>query len=85
MDIEFDATKDDANFERHGLRLSDFDGFDADPVVIEDTRFDYGERRFRAFGRIGGTPHCLVYAIRDPSLRLISLRRAHEKEIARYE
>jgi uncharacterized DUF497 family protein len=85
MNIEFDPAKDQANFEQHDLRLSDFEGFDGDPIVVEDSRFDYGERRFRAFGRIGGEPYCLVYTIRDPNLRLISFRRAHEKEIARYE
>jgi uncharacterized DUF497 family protein len=43
---EWDPAKDEANFDEHGLRLSEFDGFDSEPVVLEDTRFDYGERRF---------------------------------------
>lgn len=65
MAIEFDPAKDEQNEANHGLRLSDFDGFDAMPVVVEDTRFDYGERRFRAFGRIEDLGHCVVYTIRD--------------------
>lgn len=46
--------KDEANFAAHGLRLSDFAGFDMKPTVVEDERVDYGEPRFRAFGRIDG-------------------------------
>ena len=55
------------------------------PVVLVDERYDYGEVRYQAFGRIGGKGHCLVYMIRDGGLRPISFRRAHEKEMRRYE
>ena len=50
-----------------------------------DDRFDYGEVRYQAFGRIDGKGHCLVYTIRDGGLRPISFRPAHRKEIRRYE
>lgn len=85
MDYEFDPAKDEANFEAHGLRLSDFAGFDVKPTVAADERVDYRERRLRAFGRIGGKGYCLVFTVREPVLRLISFRRAHEKEMRRYE
>ena len=85
MAIEFDPAKNTQNLRAHGLSFVDFEGFDSDPVVIEDERFDYGETRYRAFGRIGGVGHCLVYTLRDQNLRLISFRRAREKEMRRYE
>lgn len=85
MDHEFDPAKDEANFTAHGLRLSDFAGFDIEPAVVEDERVDYGEARFRAYGRIDGKGHCLVYTEREAGPRLISFRRAHEKEMRRYE
>lgn len=85
MDYEFDPAKDEANFEAHGLRLSDFAGFDTATSTVEDKRVDYGERRLRAFGRIDGKGYCLVFTVREPVLRLISFRRAHEKEMRRYE
>lgn len=85
MEITFNPAKDAANLDKHGLSLADFSGFDAEPTVIVDDRFDYGETRFRAFGRIDGRAHCLVYTIVDDNLRLISFRRAHEKEMRRYE
>ncbi len=83
--IEFDPVKDAINRSKHGLGLSDFTGFDDDPLLQIDDRTDYGESRYRAFGRIGGVAHCLVYTVRGDSLRLISFRRAHEKELQRYE
>lgn len=85
MDYDFDPAKDAANFEAHGLKLSDFAGFDMKPAVVEDGRVDYGEVRFRAFGRIDGEGYCLVYTERDTGPRLISFRRAHEKEMRNYE
>ncbi len=85
MDYEFDPAKDEANFARHGLKLSEFAGFDDLPVVVEDRRKDYGERRLRAFGRIEGKGYCLAFTVREPVLRLISFRRCHEKEMRRYE
>lgn len=59
-------------------------GFDSEPVVRSDDRIDYGEARFRAFGRINGQGHCLVYTFRGGHLRVISFRRAHEKEMRRH-
>ena len=85
MPFEFDPAKDVANVAKHGLSLGEFEGFDAEPVVMVDDRFDYGEQRYQAFGRIGGKGHCLVYTTRDGELRPISFRRAREKEMRRYE
>jgi uncharacterized DUF497 family protein len=84
MAIEFDPAKNRKNLEVHGIGLADFAGFDSDPVVLEDTRYDYGETRYRAFGRIGGVGHCLAYTLRGDNLRLISFRRARAKEMRRY-
>ena len=83
--IEWDRAKNEANFAKHGLWFEGFEGFDTEPVVLVDVRGDYGEERFRAFGRIDGVPHSIAYTTRGDNLRLISFRRAHEKEVARYE
>ena len=34
MTFEWDEAKDEAKFAKHGLRLSEFDGFDMLPIVI---------------------------------------------------
>lgn len=85
MEIEFDPSKDAINLKKHGVSLGDFTGFDEEPVVLIDDRKDYGEVRYRAFGLIEGVGHALVFTIRGNSMRLISLRRAHDKEMRRYE
>lgn len=84
MKFEFDPDKDEENCGKHGLGLSDFEGFDEELLVLVDDRYDDGETRFRAFGRIGGDGHCLVYTLRADTMRLISFRRARDKEMARY-
>lgn len=84
MTITFDPAKSAANLAKHGVALSDFQGFDAAPVVIVDDRYDYGETRFRAFGWIDGAGFCLVYCETESGIRAISFRRAHDKEMQRY-
>lgn len=85
MDTEWDPAKNEQNKASHGLDFADFAGFDAEPFVVEDIRYDYGETRFNALGRIEGKPHAVTYTMRGDTMRLISFRRAHEKEIARHE
>lgn len=85
MDTEFDPAKNEANKAKHGLDFVDFAGWDAEPAVLVDDRFDYGEDRFIALGRIDGVPHAIVYTLRGTAMRLISFRRAHEQEIAPHE
>jgi len=53
--------------------------------VLVDDRYDYGETRYQAFGRVQGEGRCLVYTERDGRFRLISFRPAREKEMRRYE
>ncbi len=85
MKIAFDPNKNRLNIARHGLSFNEFSGFDSEPDVSVDQRFDYGEIRLRAFGRINNKGHCLVYTEIEDGIRLISFRRAHDKEMRRYE
>ena len=43
MRIEYDEAKAAENLEKHGLAFSAFEGFDIEPVIVEDDRADYGE------------------------------------------
>ncbi len=85
METEWHPAKNEANKAKHGLDFATFKGWDAEPVVIEDDRYDYGETRLIALGRINGAPYAVVYTMRGEVMRLISFRRAHEEEIARHE
>lgn len=85
MDIVFDPVKDAVNIAKHKLSLADAGLFNMAGAVIQvDDRFDYGETRFRAFGRVDGAARCLVFTVADGVIRVISYRPAHEKEMRRY-
>lgn len=85
MNIVFDPAKDAANRARHGLSLADAGAFDlAGALVLVDDRKDYGEVRYRAFGRVDGEARCLVFTVRGRTIRVISYRRAHDKEMRRH-
>ncbi len=53
-------------------------------MPIVDTRKDYGELREGAFGMIGQQLHFVLYTIRDGHMRIISLRKANEREFDRW-
>jgi uncharacterized DUF497 family protein len=84
--VEFDPAKDAANLAKHGIPLSEAEGFDFTvSVITRDDRFDYGEARFRAFGYADGQGRCLVFTvINATTIRAISYRRARHKELKRY-
>jgi uncharacterized DUF497 family protein len=86
MEFEWDEAKSNACFADRGF---DF-GFairvfnDPDRVVEIDDRFDYGETRYRAIGRIDGRTYLVVYTMRHETLRVISARKANRKESIRH-
>ena len=86
MDIAFDPNKDAVNISKHGISLSEAVEFDlATAVVTLDDRFDYGEVRYRAFAYVDGEGRCLAFTMTDSTtIRVISFRRARQKEMKRY-
>jgi len=81
MDIEFDAAKDAANMQKHGISLARAVDLDV-RAYVDDDRFS--EPRFRLYGLIDGEAHCMAGTMRNGRVRVISLRRAHAKEARRY-
>jgi uncharacterized DUF497 family protein len=81
MQIEFDPAKDEANIAKHGVSLARAADL-ADVLVVHDDRFD--EPRFRLYGLIDGAWHCAAVTPRGDAVRIISLRRAHWKEVERH-
>jgi len=49
-----------------------------------DDRRDYGETRLRAFGLLDARLHALVFVETAGGIRVISFRRANEREVKRY-
>ena len=86
MDYEWDETKAARNLAWHGVSFEAAVRFEWQSARIrQDTRRDYGEPRFIAYGYIGNRLHCLVFTPRRSSIRIISLRKANRREISRYE
>lgn len=50
-----------------------------------DARDDYGEDRYQALGFIGDRLYCAVYVDREDGRRMISLRKANNREYKEYE
>ena len=88
MDFELDDDKDIINRRKHGLPLDmGIYVFDHDFIEELDARFDYDETRFVATGPVAMIRDricVVVYTWRGTSRRLISFRKANDKEIAKY-
>lgn len=86
MRIAFDPIKAQSNLAKHGVAFALIEDFQwEDALVRADVRFDYPEPRFLALGLIGSRLYALVFSVERRVLRIISLRKASNKEIDRYE
>ena len=84
MEIEFDQLKSKRNERERGLPFSLATEFDwGSSVDIPSSR--HGEERRKATGIIRNRIHVIVYVRRGENLRIISLRRANEREVKHYE
>jgi uncharacterized DUF497 family protein len=85
FDITFDPLKDAINRIQHGVSLDLAREIAWSDAVSEvDERRDYGEVREVGFVPIRGRTFCVVFTRRSETLRIISLRRANEREVRRY-
>lgn len=84
-DYEWDEAKRLANIDKHGLDFAELGSLDLlAGVVIPDRRRDYGEERFRVYLRVDGVGRALCFTWRGERIRIISLRRAREREMRRH-
>lgn len=82
MKIDSDPLKDAANREKHGLSLA---FGDPERLEILDVRFDYAEERFIAYGKVQGRVYVCVFTERGAMCRIISVRKANDREKDRYD
>ena len=87
--VSFDVSKDEENRRRRGLPLR-YGAllFEGQYIEEQDTRHNYGETRWIATGPIaefGGRIHVVVYTWRDGDRRIISFRKANDREIGKYQ
>jgi uncharacterized DUF497 family protein len=85
LTITWDDCKNRANRERHGLAFEDARVvFGGPTVTFVDDRRDYGETRYVTMGLLAGRTVVLVHAPRGDTTRIISMRKANEREKAVY-
>lgn len=85
MELEWDEIKRRRNVEKHGLDFADVSRLDWDnATVLEDTRFEYPEPRYWAFATLGKRLHMVTFCVRGRKVRVISFRKASEKEEKNY-
>jgi len=86
VEFDFDPAKDAVNRAKHGISLGDAALLDWDKASIyPDLRQDYGESRMVALVPLDRRVHSVVFVDRAGKRRIISLRKAHFKEVKRYE
>ena len=85
MDIEFDPAKRAAVLETRGLDMAGAgEVFDGPHLTVADDRQDYGEDCYITVGLLAGRMVVLVWTPRRSARRIISLRKANEREQQAY-
>ncbi|MDX9976173.1 MAG: BrnT family toxin [FCB group bacterium] len=81
MDITYDPAKDAANIEKHGVSLALAAELEWDSAVVwDDARHDYGEPRRCALALLGERLFFAAFVDRADGRRIISLRKANDRE-----
>lgn len=84
--VEWDEAKRLKNFKKHEVDFASIASCEWSlAYVVEDTRNDYGERRYVGFVPLHESIHVVVFVIRSGSRRLISARKANVREVRFYE
>jgi uncharacterized DUF497 family protein len=83
--FEWDAAKEESNLVKYKVDFRRAIAiFDGEVVEIADSRRDYGEVRIRCLGAIDGRVYTVVYTWRGSNRRIISARKANEREARNY-
>ena len=81
MEFTWSETKRATNLRAQGLDFVDaprvFEGL---TFTFEDDRFSYGEQRFVTLGLLAGFPVSIVHTESDHEIRIISFRKATNRE-----
>jgi uncharacterized DUF497 family protein len=88
MNFDWDLRKAEANFKKHGVRISEsLPVFEDDyAITITDDESDPNEQRFVSMGMgVKGRILVVVYSYRGRRIRIISARLAEAHERSQYE
>jgi uncharacterized DUF497 family protein len=85
MIITFDPAKRLMTLAERGLDMARAgEIFEDDHLTVRDDRRDYGEDRFISVGFLDGRMVFLAWTRRVDALRVISMRKANDREQAKY-
>lgn len=85
MLFDFDREKNRINRDKHGVDLAWAAHMDWVQTLVKiDDRRVYAEVREIGYGPIGDRLYCVVFTRRGDVLRIISLRKANQREFDRY-
>lgn len=85
MSVEFDPGKREVTLRERGLDFARAgEVFDGQHFTATDTRQPYPEVRFITVGRLDGRMVLVVWTPRGEVRRIISMRKANEREEARF-
>jgi len=86
MEFEWNEVKRRANYAKHGLDFRDAEKvFQGITLTAEDDRQDYGEKRFISLGLLEDMVVVVVHTARSKKTRIISMRKANQREKQAYE
>ena len=85
MLFEFDEAKSRRNKAKHGIDFVEAQELWADDLLVELEARSENEPRFVVIGTIGSRHYSAVITYRDDRIRLISVRRSRDTEVALYE
>jgi uncharacterized DUF497 family protein len=85
MAFEYDLEKSTENQRKHGINFEDAQALWQDPAKVEVPARTVDESRWLAIGMIDGKLWSAIYTQRGENIRLISVRRARDEEVAVYE
>jgi uncharacterized protein len=85
MAFEYDLEKSTENQRKHGINFEEALALWQHPAKVEIPARTADESRWLAIGMIDGRHWSAIYTQRGENIRLISVRRARDEEVAVYE
>jgi uncharacterized DUF497 family protein len=85
ISFEFDLEKSTSNLKKHGIDFVGAQRLWEDPDLLEIPAKTIDEPRYLVIGRIGSEYWSAVITYRSDKVRIISVRRSRNSEVAIYE
>ena len=85
MPVTFDPDKNERNIRERDLSFELASEFEFETAYVEvDSRRAYDETRYVALGSLHGRLHVLCFTETADGIRVISFRKANNREVKRY-